>query len=79
MHQVQKEGIISKYRKSIKQSSQSIKVKDNSLRNAGIVGGKVATDQLEGGQELQQASMIMYEASKPVSDLVFRGLLRQKR
>ena len=53
VHQVQKEGFISKYRKNIKQSSQSIKVKDSSLRNAGMVGGKVATDQLEAGQEFQ--------------------------
>lgn len=79
VHQVQKEGFISKYRKNIKQSSQSIKVKDSSLRNAGMVGGKVATDQLEGGQEIQQASMIMYEASKPVTGTASRGAELFKR
>lgn len=79
VHQVQKEGLISKYRKNIKQSSQSIKVKDSSLRNAGMVGGKVATDQLEGGQEIQQASMIMYEASKPVTGTASRGAELFKR
>lgn len=57
---MQKEGFISKYRKNIKQSSQSIKVKDNSLRNAGMVGGRVATDQLEGGQEIQQAFSVLF-------------------
>ena len=79
VHQVQKEGLISKYRKNIKQSSQSIKVKNNSLRNAGMVGGKVATDQFEGGQEIQQASMIMYEASKPVTGTASRGAELFKR
>ncbi len=79
VHQVQKEGLISKYRKNIKQSSQSIKVKDSSLRNAGMVGAKVATDQLEGGQELQQASMIMYETSKPVTGTASRGAELFKR
>ena len=64
VHQVQKEGMFSKYRKQMKQSGQSIKVKDSSLRNAGMVGGKVMTDQIEGGQEIQQSAMIMYEASK---------------
>ena len=54
VHQVQKEGMFSKYRKQMKQSGQSIKVKDSSLRNAGMVGGKVMTDQIEGGQEIQQ-------------------------
>lgn len=79
VHQVQKEGMFSKYRKQMKQASQSIKVKDSSLRNAGMVGGKVMTDQIEGGQEIQQASMIMYEASKPVTGTASRGAELFKR
>ena len=73
VHQVQKEGMFSKYRKQMKQAGQSIKVKDSSLRNAGMVGGKVMTDQIEGGQEIQQASMIMCEASRPVTGTASRG------
>lgn len=42
-------------------------------RNAGMVGGKVMTDQIEGGQEIQQASMIMCEASSPVTGTASRG------
>lgn len=79
VHQVQKERLFSKYRKQMKQSNQSIKVKDNSLRNAGMVGGKVMIDQMEGGQEIQQASMIMYEASKPVTGTASRGAELFKR
>lgn len=79
VHQVQKESLLSKCRKSIKQSSQSIKVNDTSLKNAGMVAGKVTTDQLEGGEELQQASMIMYEASRPVTGTASRGAELFKR
>ena len=79
VHQVQKEGMFSKYRKQMKQSGQSIKVKDSSLRNAGMVGGKVMTDQIEGGQEIQQSAMIMYEASKPVTGTASRGAELFKR
>lgn len=73
VHQVQKEGLVSKYRKNVKESGQSIKVKNHSLRGVGMAGGKAMTDQMEGGQELQQASMIMYEASKPVTGTASRG------
>lgn len=73
VHQVQKEGMFSKYRKQVQQANQSVKVKNTSLRNAGMAGGKVATDQIEGGQEIQQSAMIMYEASKPVTGTASRG------
>lgn len=73
VHQVQKEGMFSKYRKQVQQANQSVKVKNTSLRNAGMAGGKVMTDQIEGGQEIQQSVMIMYEASKPVTGTVSRG------
>lgn len=79
VHQVQKEGMFSKYRKQMKQAGQSIKVKDSSLRNAGMVGGKVMTDQIEGGHEIQQSAMIMYEASKPVTGTASRGAELFKR
>ena len=73
VHQVQKEGMFSKYRKKVQQANQSVKVKNTSLRNAGMVGGKVMTDQIEGGHEIQQSAMIMYEASKPVTGTASRG------
>jgi len=80
VHQVQKEGMFSKYRKQVQQANQSVKVKNTSLRNAGMAGGKVMTEQIEGGQEIQQSAMIMYEASKPVTGTASRGaeLLKQQ-
>ena len=79
VHQVQKEGMFSKYRKQMKQSGQSINVKDSSLCNAGTVGGKVMTDQIEGDQEIQQSAMIIYEASKPVTGTASRDAELFKR
>ena len=66
-------GMFSKYRKQVQQANQSVKVKNTSLRNAGMAGGKVMTDQIDGGQEIQQSAMIMYEASKPVTGTASRG------
>ena len=62
VHKVSKDGKLAMLRNSMKNANQSIKVNNHSLRNAGMVGGKVMTDQIEGGQEIQQASMIMCEA-----------------
>ncbi|MDY5576874.1 MAG: hydrolase, partial [Lachnospiraceae bacterium] len=73
VHQVSKEGRFAKLRKNVKESNQSIKVNNHFLRNAGMAGGKVATDQIEGGEELQQSAMIMYEASRPVTGTASRG------
>ena len=73
VHEVSKEGRFAKLRKNVRDSNQSIKVNNHSLRNAGMVGGKVATDQIEGGEELQQSAMIMYEASRPVTGTASRG------
>ena len=79
IHKVSKVDRFAKLRKNMKDSNQSIKVNNHSLRNAGMVGGKVATDQMEGGQELQQSAMIMYEASRPVTGTASRGAELFKR
>ena len=73
VHQSEKNGLLSKYSRNLKQSRQSIKVKNTSLRNAGMVGGKVASDQLEGGQEIIEAGMIAYEVSRPVANTTSKG------
>ena len=73
VHKVSKDGKLAMLRNSMKNANQSIKVNNHSLRNAGMVGGKVMTDQIEGGQEIQQSAMIMYEASKPVTGTASRG------
>lgn len=79
LHKVSKVDRFAKLRKNVKESNQSIKVNNYSLRNAGMVGGKVATDQIEGGEELQQSAMIMYEASRPVTGTASRGAELFKR
>lgn len=40
------------------------------MKELGAAGVKTATDQLEGGEELQQAAMVAYELTRPVSDTV---------
>lgn len=79
VHRVTKENRFMKLRKNMKEANKSIKVNNHSLRNAGMVAGKVTTDQMEGGQELQQSSMIMYEASRPVTNAASQGAELFKR
>lgn len=57
--QSEKRGI-SKIRKNVKESNKSVKVKNTNLHLAGAVGAKVASDQMEGGKEVQQAAMYAY-------------------
>ena len=54
-------------------SERGPKVKNTNLRNAGMVGAKTVTDHMEGGEELQQASYLAYEASRPVTGTASRG------
>lgn len=75
-----KRGRISRYRQNLKQAKQSIKVKDSSIKLAGAAGANSALDQLEGGEEIKQASGIVYGTVKPMSDAASKGaaLFRQK-
>lgn len=75
-----KKGRISQYRQNLKQAKQSIKVKDSSIKLAGAAGANSALDQLDGGEEIKQASGIVYGTVKPMSDVASKGaaLFRQK-
>ena len=75
-----KKGRISRYRQNLKQAKQSIKVKDSSIKLAGAAGANSALDQLDGGEEIKQASEIVYGTVKPMSDVASKGaaLFRQK-
>jgi len=67
---------ITKFRRNIKESNQSIKVKKVNLHVAGsaaAVGAKVATDQMEGGHEIQQAAYMAHEALWPVTGIASSG------
>lgn len=67
---------ITKFRRNIKESNQSIKVNQVNLHVAGraaTVGAKVATDQMEGGHEIQQAAYMTHEALRPVTGIASSG------
>ena len=56
------------------------------IKELGMAGAKTATDQLEGGEELQQATMVAYELARPVygtveksSDFMKQELLAQRK
>lgn len=74
------QGFVSKYKNSRKERNQSVKVKNTSLRSVGMVGAKTVSDQMDGGQEVQQSAMIMHEVSKPVTGITSKGsrLFREK-
>lgn len=62
-----------------KAPEQSIKVKNQSIKQITAVGAKVATDQMEGGEELKNAAMTAYLISKPTSDATKHGAAYAKK
>jgi hypothetical protein len=67
---------IGKFRKNVKEANQSIKVKQTNLHIAGrtgAIGAKAATDQMEGGREVQQAAYMAHEAFRPVIGTTSQG------
>lgn len=60
-------------------SRQSIKVKKQSIKQMTAVGTKTVTDRLEGGEELVNAGMIAYFASKPVTEATKKSVTHAKR
>ena len=57
--------------KQVKQKAKgSIKKKDSNLKYVGLAGAKTATDQMEGGEELQQSAMVAYGLAKPITETV---------
>jgi hypothetical protein len=67
---------IGKLRKNVKEANQSIKVKQTNLHIAGrtgAIGAKAATDQMEGGREVQQAAYMAHEVFRPVTGTASQG------
>jgi hypothetical protein len=78
-----RENSISRFRRTVRESTQSVKLKETNLHVAGRTGAagvKAATDQMEGGQEVQQAAYFAYEATRPVTGTASKGaaLFRKK-
>ena len=74
---------LSRFKQNLKESNTSIKTKNTNLHIAGRTGALVAgavTDQVEGGQEVSQATYLAYEASRPVTGTASKGgaLFRKK-
>ena len=79
---------IGKLRKNVKESNQSIKLKQTNLHIAGrtgAIGAKVVTDQMQGGLEVQQAAYMAHEVFRPVIGTasqcarVFKQVMEQKK
>lgn len=62
-----------------KAPEQSIKVKKQSIKQITAVGAKASTDQMEGGEELQNAVMTAYFISKPTTDATKHGMTFAKK
>ena len=73
IHQVDKakKGMFRQYRAALKESKQSIKTKNSSIK---------ALSQMEGGEEVRDAANIAYVATRPVTGTASRGaeLFRRK-
>ena len=75
-----KNGMFRQYRAALKESKQSIKTKNSSIKVAGAAGAQTALSQMEGGEEVRDAANIAYVATRPVTGTASRGaeLFRRK-
>lgn len=62
-----------------KAPEQSIKVKNQSIKQTTVLGAKVVSEQVEGGEELRNATMTAYVISKPVNDATKHGAAYAKK
>ncbi len=62
-----KKGMFRQYRAALKESKQSIKTKNSSIKVAGAAGAQTALSQMEGGEEVKDAANIAYVATRPVT------------
>lgn len=73
-------SVAENYRRNLKESKNSIKVKNSSIKLAGVVGARATTNQMDGGEEVQQAAVIAYGMGRPITGTVSKGsaLFHQK-
>lgn len=67
---------IARFKRNIKESNASIKTRETNLHiagRAGAAGAKAMTDQMEGGEEIQQAAYMAHDLSRPVTGISSRG------
>lgn len=68
-----KKSLFAQYRQNLKDSKQSIKTKNSSIKLARVTGANSALDQMEGGDEIKQATMVAYSVSSPVTGTASKG------
>lgn len=68
-----KKSVFAQYRQNLKDSKQSIKTKNSSIKLSGVTGANSALDQMEGGDEIKQAAMVAYSVSSPVTGTASKG------
>lgn len=75
-----KKGMFRQYRAALKESKQSIKTKNSSIKVAGAAGAQTALSQMEGGEKVRDAANIAYVATRPVTGTASKGaeLFRRK-
>ena len=59
---------ISQYRQKRKDSNRSVKVKNSTIKNAGLISANTTVNQLEGGEEIRNSAMIASTIARPVTD-----------
>lgn len=64
---------IANFRRNIKESGQAVKLKQTSFHMVGRTGVKAVTDQMDGGKEVQQATYLACEVTRPVTGIASRG------
>ena len=82
IHSIDKvpKGMFRQYQAALKESKQSIKMKNSSIKVAGTAGAQTALSQMEGGEEVREAANIAYTATRPVTGTASKGaeLFRRK-
>lgn len=75
-----KKGMFRQYQAALKESKQSIKTKNSSIKVAGAAGAQTALSQMEGGEEVRDAVNIAYVATRLVTGTASKGaeLFRRK-
>ena len=79
-NQEKRRGRINQHNRNIKDDKKTIKTKNSSIKLVGAVGANVAANQMEGADEIRDASMIAYGVTRPMTGAASKGaeFFRQK-
>lgn len=66
-------GHMGEWKSGMKNVQQSIKTKGSSIKVVGAAGANNALNQMEGGDEVKDAAMVAYGATRPVAKTISKG------